>query len=254
MGKITLLSWNVNGLRASLKKGFSEWFAARSPDFLGLQEVKALQNQVPPSVVRPEGYYAYWNSAEKKGYSGVAVFTKRKPKAVTRQLGQHIDMEGRVLGLKFPEYTIYSIYFPNGQRSQDRLDFKMAFYDHFLETMDRLLAKDRKIIVCGDFNTAHQEIDLARPKQNTKRSGFLPEERAWLDKFISHGFIDVFRHVHPEKVQYNYWDLRTRARDRNVGWRIDYFFVSESLLPQVQSTAILDEVQGSDHCPIELTL
>ncbi|MHA2233077.1 MAG: exodeoxyribonuclease III [Candidatus Hodarchaeales archaeon] len=205
-------------------------------------------------MVRPEGYYAYWNSAEKKGYSGVAVFTKRKPKAVTRRLGEHSDTEGRVLGLKYPEYTIYSIYFPNGQRSQERLDFKMAFYDHFLETMDRLLAKKRKIIVCGDFNTAHQEIDLARPKQNAKRSGFLPEERAWLDKFISHGFVDVFRQFHPETVQYNYWDLRTRARERNVGWRIDYFFVSENLLPQVHSTAILDEVQGSDHCPIELTL
>jgi exodeoxyribonuclease-3 len=256
MSALKLISWNINGIRAALKKGFLEWFEAASPDILGLQEIKAKRTQLPLPVAKLENYYSYWNSAEKKGYSGVAVFSKLKPKAITRKLGEErFDAEGRILGLKFPDFILYNVYFPNGQRNQERLAYKMAFYEKFLEKMDSLLAKNNKIIVCGDFNTAHKEIDLARPKQNQKRSGFLPEEREWIDKLISHGFIDIFREYHPEEAEhYTYWDQRTRARERNVGWRVDYFFVSENIRSQVQKANILNTVMGSDHCPIEISL
>ncbi|MHA2272220.1 MAG: exodeoxyribonuclease III [Candidatus Hodarchaeales archaeon] len=256
MSELKLVSWNINGLRAGIKKGFVEWWEATSPDILGLQEIKAKRTQLPLDVANPSDYHSYWNPAEKKGYSGVAVFSKLKPKAITRKLGEErFDVEGRLLGLKFPGFILYNVYFPNGQRNQERLDYKMAFYEKFLDKMDTLLAKDHKIIVCGDFNTAHQEIDLARPKQNQKRSGFLPKERIWIDKFISHGFRDIFRETHPDEANhYTYWDLRTRARERNVGWRIDYFFVSENIRSHVQKASILSDVMGSDHCPIEITL
>lgn len=250
-----ILSWNVNGLRAIEKKGFLAWLQKEQPDILCLQETKAHPDQLSQALKQPRGYLSYWSAAEKKGYSGVGIYTKIQPEAVREGLGvKEFDSEGRSLICEFPDWTLFNVYFPNGGRGNERVPFKMAFYEVFLQKVEKLKKKGRKIIVCGDVNTAHQEIDLARPKENVNNTGFLPEERAWVDKFIAHGQVDTFRHFCPDPGRYTWWDYKTRARERNVGWRIDYFFVTKDLLPQLRSAFILNDVEGSDHCPIGIEI
>lgn len=250
-----ILSWNVNGIRAADKKGLFDWFKKESPDILCLQEIKALQEQVPPHLRNSPGYHTFWNPASRKGYSGVVTFTKEKPIDVKKGFGiERFDEEGRILIAEFSSFALFNIYFPNGKKSQERLDYKLDFYDTFLAYAGNLKAKDKNIVVCGDFNTAHKEIDLARPKENERVSGFLPIERAWIDTFVDHGYVDTFRYFNKEPDQYTWWDLKTRARERNVGWRIDYFFVNKEFLPHVKNAFIFQDVMGSDHCPIGIEL
>jgi len=251
MKEIKILCWNVNGIRAVEKKGFLEWLQQESPDILCVQETKAQPDQLSPEIQQPPGYYAYWNFPQRKGYSGVATFTKEEPLQVRNSLGmEQFDVEGRVIIAKYPQFTLFNVYFPNGKQSEERLKYKMDFYDAFLEFIEPIKAKGEKLIVCGDLNTAHKEIDLARPKENEGISGFLPMERAWMDKFVSRGFVDAFRHFNKEPDRYTWWSFRTRARERNIGWRLDYFFVSENLLDSIAEASILSGVTGSDHCPV----
>ena len=248
---VRILCWNVNGIRAVSKKGFPEWLHRESPDILCVEEIKAQPEQLGKDLREPEGYHVYWNWAEKKGYSGVAIFSKDKPTRLQYGFGvRRFDDEGRLIIAEYPGFILFNTYFPNGKLSKERLDYKMDFYEAFLEFIDPLLKEDKRLVVCGDFNTAHYEIDLARPKENAKVSGFLPMERAWIDKFVDHGFIDTFRHFNKEPGQYTLWDLKTRARERNVGWRIDYIFISANLIDALSSASIMPDVMGSDHCPI----
>ena len=255
MKEIKILSWNVNGIRAIKKKGLLDWLYQESPDIISIQETKAHTEQLDEDLKAPPGYHTYWNYPERKGYSGVATFTKEKPLSVQYDFNHAaIDLEGRVIITEYPEFTLFNIYFPNGKRDESRLQYKMDFYEVFLQFADALKAGGRKIIICGDLNTAHQEIDLAHPRENANVSGFLPEERAWMDKLVAHGYPDTFRHFHKEPNQYTWWDLKTGARERNVGWRLDYFFVSENLLPSVSKAFIMPDVTGSDHCPVGIIL
>jgi exodeoxyribonuclease-3 len=250
-----LFSWNVNGIRAVKGKGFLDWLNKESPDILCLQETKARLEQLDADLLKPAGYHAYWNYPERKGYAGVAVFTKEKPLDVRYDFGDSdLDLEGRVIIAEYPGFTLFNVYFPNGGAGNKRVPYKLDFYDVFLKYADSLVKTSQKLIVCGDVNTAHKEIDLARPKENVKNTGFLPEERAWMDKFVAHGYVDTFRQFNQEPNQYTYWDMKSGARARNVGWRIDYFFVSENLLPAVTKAFIMPDVMGSDHCPIGITL
>jgi len=246
-----ILSWNVNGLRAVYKKGFLDWFFSEQPDILCLQETRISADQVPDELQHLKGYHTYWASGDRKGYSGVALFTKEEPVRV--QTGfevERFDNEGRIIIADYRWFMLFNIYFPNGKASKERLQYKLDFYDACLDRLDELKKKRKKIIVCGDVNTAHKEIDLARPKENESVSGFLPVERAWIDKLVTHGFIDTFRMFNTDSGQYTWWDLKTRARERNVGWRIDYFFVSGNLAKKVTSAFIMADVTGSDHCPV----
>jgi exodeoxyribonuclease-3 len=246
-----LLSWNVNGIRAVYKKGFLEWLQKDSPDILCLQETKATADQIPREIRNPTGYHAYFTSGEKKGYGGVGLLSKTKPLELWTSMDiEGFDDEGRAIVADYGDFILYNVYFPNGKASAERLAYKLKFYDLFLEQMDLVKSEGKGLVICGDINTAHKEIDLARPKQNEKISGFLPEERAWMDKFVSHGFVDTFRLFQKEGGHYSWWDLKSRARERNVGWRIDYFFVSQSLVDRVRSAFILRDVMGSDHCPV----
>jgi exodeoxyribonuclease-3 len=255
MKEIKLLSWNVNGIRAVKGKGFLDWFYKVSPDILCLQETKAQPEQLDADLLEPEGYYAYWNYPERRGYSGVVVYTREEPENISYDLGdKSLDIEGRVIIAEYPGFTLMNIYFPNGKRDQERLDYKMAFYDVFLEYAEGLRKQGKKLVICGDVNTAHRKIDLARPKENSKVSGFLPIERKWIDKFVNHGYIDTFRIFNKEPNQYSYWDMKSGARARNVGWRIDYFYVSDDLLSSLTGAFIMPEVMGSDHCPIGITM
>lgn len=255
MSEMCLLSWNVNGLRSMLKKGFVEWLGDESPDILCVQETKANPKQLDRSLKHIDGYFSYFCAAERKGYSGVAIYSKTRPESVEYGFGDpRFDTEGRILIARYPEFVLFNIYFPNGNSSQERLDYKMAFYAAFLEYVDRVRDEGSNVVVCGDVNTAHREIDLARPRENEKRSGFLPEERAWIDDFLSHGYVDTFRMFNDEPGHYSWWDLKTRARDRNVGWRIDYFFVNEEFRGRVRDSFMLGDVMGSDHCPIGIVI
>ena len=255
MKETKILCWNVNGIRAVRNKGFLDWLYKESPDILCLQETKAQPEQLGEDLLEPQGYHTFWNHPERKGYSGVAVFSKEQPLRVQYDFGPGGgEIEGRVLMTEYPEFTLFDIYFPNGKKDQERLDYKMAFYDGFLEYADSLKAEGKRLVVCGDFNTAHKEIDLARPRENGKVSGFLPEERAWIDKFIAHGYVDTFRQFNREPGQYTWWDMKSGARVRNVGWRLDYFFVSDNLLPALKEAFIMPDVTGSDHCPVGIVL
>jgi len=252
---IRILSWNVNGLRAALRKGFMEWFERESPDILCTQEIKVQADQIGDDVRQPDGYHGHWNWGERKGYSGVGILSREEPLNVRTAFGvERLDAEGRVVMAEYPGFTLFNVYFPNGKARQERLDYKLAFYDDFLDYMDLLQSEGKKLVVCGDFNTAHHEIDLARPKENETISGFLPVERAWMDRFEAHGFVDTFRQFNQEPAQYTWWSQRTRARERNVGWRLDYFYVSANLLPSVEDSFIMPEVMGSDHCPVGIEL
>ena len=250
-----LLSWNVNGIRAADKKGLFQWFTKEKPDILCLQEIKAQKEQLPSHLRNAPNYHLYVNSAEKKGYSGVATYTKQKPLDIKIGFGiDKFDKEGRIIITEYSKFMLFNIYFPNGKKNQERLDYKLDFYDTFLAYADNLKAKRKNIVVCGDFNTAHKEIDLARTKENEKVSGFLPIERAWIDTFIHHGYIDTFREFNKQPEQYSWWDMKTRARERNVGWRIDYFFVNKEFMKYVKNSFILQDVLGSDHCPIGIEI
>ena len=255
MAEIELLCWNVNGIRAAKNKGFLDWLQKESPEIICLQETKVQPEQLDSDLREPYGYRTYWNYPEKKGYGGVATFSKIEPISVKYTFENvTLDLEGRVIITEYHDFILMNIYFPNGKMGPDRLKYKMDFYDDFLGYADSLKSRGRKLVVCGDFNTAHKEIDIARPKENERVSGFLPTERAWIDKFVSHGYVDTFRHLNKEPNQYSWWDMKTRARDRNVGWRIDYFFVTESLLTAVSKAFIMAEVTGSDHCPVGIVL
>lgn len=252
---LKLISWNVNGIRAAEKKGFLDWLAASGGDIVAVQETKAHPDQLSAKLREPAGYVTHWDWAEKKGYSGVATFARRAPTSSERGLGDSLfDHEGRTLIQDHGAFVLFNIYFPNGGRGPEWVDHKLAFYRHFLTRVQAYRAAGRSVIVCGDVNTAYAEIDLARPKENVKTSGFMPIEREAMGEFYTAGLTDTFRHLHPEAVKYTWWDQVSRARERNVGWRLDYFFVTPELLPRVTAAEVHDDVLGSDHCPISLTL
>lgn len=252
---ITLLSWNVNGIRAAFRKSFAQWLDKSRPDILCLQETKARPEQITRELELVTGYHHYFVSGKKPGYSGVALFSRLAPSSLSASFGvKRFDDEGRIIQADYGDFLLFNVYFPNGKASPERLKYKMAFYEAFLVEMSKLLKKGKKIIICGDVNTAHKEIDLARPRDNSKTSGFLPQEREWIDRFLAAGFVDTFRMFEPGSGHYTWWDQISRARERNVGWRIDYFFVSDNLKTRVVRAFIQPEVQGSDHCPVGIEI
>ena len=254
MAKLTFISWNVNGIRAVDKKDALKWIDEADVDFLGLQEIKAEADQIPEGIFERKYKFQSINSSVNKGQSGVALYTDIKGEAACCE---HVDIldEGRINEYHFDNIAYFNVYFPNGQRSEERLAYKMAFYERFLEYILDLRKQGKSIVVCGDVNTAHNSIDLARPKANEKTSGFLPMEREWQDKLLASGFVDTFRYMHPEEAdRYSWWSYRAGARGNNVGWRIDYFYVSDDLKDKIVEADILDDIMGSDHCPVKLVL
>ncbi len=250
-----IITWNVNGIRAALGKHALDWAFAQQPDALCLQEVKAHEEQLSEEQRAQLQLPYVWNAAQRPGYSGVATFFKEEPDEIVVGMGgDEFDVEGRVIQTVIAGCRLFNIYFPNGQRGQQRVDYKLAFYAHLLKLCDTLHERGESIIITGDFNTSHMPIDLKNPKANENTSGFLPEEREWVQTFLDHGFVDVYRHLYPEKVQYTWWTYRLNARQRGIGWRLDYYLVSKDLLPRVKDVIIHDEVPGSDHCPVELVL
>lgn len=256
--KIKLVSWNVNGLRAAIKKDFFKSCAALDADILAVQETKLQQAQVTDEMQNIAGYEAYWSHATvKKGYSGVVTYSRLKPRTVRYGIGiPRFDNEGRIIEMDFGDFIFFNVYFPNGQMSAERLQYKLDFYEKFFEYADGYKRQGRSLIVTGDYNTAHNEIDLKNPKANEKTSGFLRIERDWLDRIIAAGYVDTFRHFYPDVVKYSWWTYRFKARDRNIGWRIDYFFVTRDMLAdgRVKAAFIDNDIFGSDHCPIGLVL
>lgn len=251
-----IYSWNVNGIRASQKKGFLDWFNQAQPDILSVQETKARPEQLDEALRNPEGYHTYWVSAEKKGYSGVGLYSKVEPNDVKLGLGiEKFDSEGRTIIAEYDDFVLMTTYLPNGSRDHSRVPYKMEYKEEFLKYANNLREAGKSVVFVGDINTAHNEIDLARPKNNTKTTGFLREERDWIDKVIEQGYIDIYRDLNPEKEgAYSWWSMRSGARQRNVGWRIDMFFISPDLRDNVDTAEIHADVMGSDHCPISLTL
>jgi exodeoxyribonuclease III len=249
-----LISWNVNGIRSVYNKGFVEWFTRESPDILCLQETKAWPEQFPVQLA-PDDYLVVHSSAQKKGYSGVSTFSREKILDTTNIGKEVYDREGRVLIHELEHFFLLNCYFPNGQRDHNRVPFKLEFCDFVLERLHQL-RKKKPVVITGDFNTAHKEIDIANPKSNQKTTGFLPIERAWMDKFTEHGWIDTFRYFHPDTTEaYTWWSqLNPSVRERNIGWRLDYFFISSELIPHLKRAEILPEVRGSDHCPVLIEL
>jgi len=250
-----LLSWNVNGYRAVVKKGFFDFVKKEKPGLLGLQESKVSPEQLGEKDYRIPGYEAEFLPAERKGYSGVAVFYREKPLTVKKGLGiKKFDSEGRLLQLEYPGFYFLNGYFPNGGQGPERIRYKLDFYEAFLEHIEKLRRTGKPVVFCGDVNTAHNEIDLARPKENEKNTGFLRVERDWLDKITSLGWVDTFRHFDKKPGNYTWWDYKTGARERNVGWRIDYFFLDREHLGVLKKAFILPEVRGSDHCPLGIEI
>ena len=250
-----IISWNINGLRAALTKRALDWVWEQEPDVVCLQEIKVHPSQLKEEQNRFPGCEVIWNPAQKLGYSGVATFLRRP--AVETRLGmdmERFDSEGRVIATRHPDFRLFNIYFPNGQRGQERLTYKLDFYAHLLSLCDRLHARGEQVIITGDFNTAHMPIDLKHPKANEKNSGFLPEERVWVQNFLDHGFVDIYRRLYPDRIQYTWWTYISNARQRGVGWRIDYFLVSEALASHVKDVIIHESILGSDHCPVELLI
>ena len=250
---ISLFSWNVNGIRSAHKKGLLDWFNDQKPSILCIQETKAQPEQIPEEINAIPGYQSWYSSAVKKGYSGVGIISNIEPLSVYYGFGvDRFDSEGRTLIATFDEFILFNIYFPNGKASEERLQYKMDFYDAFLSYLDTNIPAGKNVIICGDVNTAHREIDLARPKANEAISGFLPKERAWIDKLLEHGYVDTFRQFHDAPDKYSWWSFRSGARERNVGWRIDYFYVSAGFSSNVIAADIHPDVMGSDHCPISI--
>ncbi len=252
--KIT--TWNVNGLRAAYRNQANSWWEETKPEILCLQEIRSRPDQLTQSQLEKIGEQeVFWHPAERPGYSGVAALCREKP--LTHQIGMgfpHFDREGRIIQLDYPSFTIFNLYVPNGQRDLARLDFKLDFYRSLLEKCNQLHQTGQKLILCGDFNTAHRPIDLRNPKANEANTGFLPEERAWIDRFLEDGFVDIFRELHPEKEEYTWWTYRANARSRNIGWRLDYFLISDLLIPEVIDVVQHTDVLGSDHCPVTLEI
>jgi len=245
----------VNGVRAVVKKGFLDWLKQEQPDILCLQETKAHVDQLASEILTDHGYNTYWHSGNRRGYSGVATFCKEEPLYVQEGLGiERYDAEGRVLLTEHENFLLYNIYFPNGQKDDERLQYKLDFYDDLLPIINEQVESGNNVVVTGDWNTAHHPIDLARPKQNVNTSGFMPVEREKLDLYVKNGWVDTFRLFHPEGDRYSWWTYRFGARERNVGWRIDYYFVNEGFVDNVEDADIHDEVMGSDHCPVSLEL
>jgi exodeoxyribonuclease III len=252
---VKLISWNVNGLRAAWKKGLSDFLAAERPDVLCVQETKIQEDQLTDEMRTPDGYRSHWCFAEKKGYSGVVTYTRQEPLAVAATCGSPaLDCEGRVIHTELADFHLFNVYFPNSGMGPERLAHKLKFYDEFIEMTERLRRLGKGVVICGDVNTAHTEIDLARPKENEKSPGFMEVERAWVSRLVTQGYHDTFRLFTREPGHYTWWDLKSGARARNIGWRIDYFFVSDELHGRVRSATILPHVLGSDHCPITLEL
>lgn len=253
---LSLYSWNVNGYRAANRKGFLDWLYAEQPDIIGLQETKCHPGQLTDEERQPEGYYTYWASAERKGYSGTALMSRIKPDAVQIGIGKaEYDREGRTIVADYGDFVLITAYFPNGSRDHSRVPYKMAYKADFLQFCNQLRAQGRRVIFCGDVNTAHQEIDLARPRQNQNTTGFLPIERAWIDEIVQQGYIDTFRYLYPDlEGAYSWWTYIGGARQRNVGWRLDYFFVSADLKDRIAGARIHADVLGSDHCPVSLDI
>lgn len=250
-----MYTWNVNGIRAVVKKGFFDWFYASGADVVCVQETKAQPEQLDKETVCPEGYESYWHSAEKKGYSGVATYSKVKPLNVIAGLGDEVfDREGRVLTLEFSDLFLVNAYFPNSQREHTRLGYKLEFCGSMHSFLKELRKTGKDVVLCGDYNIAHRAIDLKNPKQNENNAGFLPEERAWMDRFLQDEYVDIFRAGNKEPDQYTWWSYRPGVRDRNIGWRLDYFCANEDLLKRVDQCVIQPGVMGSDHCPVALQL
>lgn len=245
-----ILSWNVNGIRGAYSKGFLDFLGRDSPDILCLQETKANPRQLAPEQRHPRGYRSFWCFSERKGYAGVAVFSKEEPLSVRNGIGMaKFDSEGRVIALEYPKFTLVNVYFPHGSRDLSRLDYKMDFCNAFLAYLKKI---NRNTVVCGDINIAHTELDLARPKDNMNNTGFLPRERAYMDVLIQLGYVDTFRQSYREGGHYTYW--LAGMRQKNIGWRLDYVLVSGDLVSRLKDAFILSEVQGSDHCPVGVSL
>ena len=252
----TVYAWNVNGLRAAARKGFLDWFRDTRPDALGVEETRTLPHELPPEIRQPDGYRTYWAPAERKGYSGVALYTAAEPHDVIVGLGRdEFDREGRTITAVYGDLVVIVAYFPNAGPKGRRLDYKLAYCDAFLEYCEQHRTAGRSVVFGGDLNIAHHESDLAQPDQNRDQPGFLPEERAWLDEVVAAGYVDTFRALHPDRTgAYTYWRPFANARERNLGWRIDYFFVSPDLMSHVVAAEIHPDVMGSDHCPVSVTL
>jgi exodeoxyribonuclease-3 len=250
-----ILSWNVNGIRAVLKKGFLDWLGSEKPDVLCIQETKLQADQIPDELLSPFGYRAFWSHAEKKGYSGVATFVRdSQPKFLDGFGDPKFDSEGRTVIADFGGFVLLNCYFPNGGMGPERLKYKLEYYAALLKFVDSLRASGKHVVITGDFNTAHNEIDLAHPESNRNHSGFMDIEREWVDKYIESGLVDTFRELHPKEVAYSWWDYRTRARERNIGWRIDYFMVDEPFMERISAAFILPDIIGSDHCPVGIEI
>lgn len=248
-------SWNVNGIRSAASKGFLHWFAEVECDFVCLQEIKARPEQLTESLLHPKGYHSYWHPAEKPGYSGLVVYAKKEPLAIREGMGvAEIDREGRVLILEYPDFDLLNTYFPNSQRDHARLPYKLDFCRRILKFLEAKRKAGRRVIICGDFNIAHKEIDLKNPKTNVKNAGFLPDERAWMDEFTATGWVDTFRHFEPGPEHYTWWSNRPGVRARNIGWRLDYFFINPESADRLKAVRHEPSVMGSDHCPVVLTL
>jgi exodeoxyribonuclease-3 len=253
-----LTTWNINGLRAAFGKGFFDSVNSLDTDVLCLQEIKTRPDQLVDNSIQAiqESFpFVTWNPAERPGYSGTATWARQEPLDVKIGLGiEEYDGEGRLIVSRFPDFWLFNLYFPNGQRDLGRVPFKLDFYARLLDVCDRLHADNQRLILCGDFNTAHREIDLRHPRQNAQATGFLPEERAWIDKYLEHGFIDAFRKLYPDRVEYTWWTYLANARKNNTGWRLDYFLLSEALFPEVVDVINHTDILGSDHCPVSLVL
>lgn len=253
-----IVTWNVNGLRAALNKDILSWINQYTPDVLCLQEIKARPEQLTTTHMQQlEALFSHhvWNPASRPGYSGVATLSTRSPPGIQVGMGiEEFDIEGRVIVSEYPSFKLFNLYVPNGGRDLNRVPFKLNFYAQLLQICDQLHQYGEQIILCGDINTCHQEIDLRNPKDNATTTGFLPEERLWIDKYLEHGFVDIYRYLYPERVQYTWWTYRVNARARNIGWRLDYYLISESLIDMVQDVIINTDVLGSDHCPVTLLI
>jgi exodeoxyribonuclease-3 len=251
-----IITWNVNGLRAILGKGNLDWVLSQEADVICLQEIKARPDQIERELLQPfAGYQLIWNAAERPGYSGVLTLTRRSPLEIRLGIGvDEFDGEGRLIATRYPGFWLYNIYFPNGQRDYGRLDFKLRFYETLLDQCQALHGAGERLILTGDFNTAHNDIDLRNPKENAETSGFMPVERAWIDRYLEHGFMDAYRALYPERVQYTWWTYRFNARPRGIGWRLDYYLVSEALYSSVGDVIVHEDVPGSDHCPVTLLI